>query len=96
MYTRYFSIYFLITEQCNLLCSHCIRKTKKTVSADMPIDRAVQKLESLASAFERAVLIISGGEPSLHIGFPIILETSMRCFPRVTLTTNGTFNNRLV
>jgi organic radical activating enzyme len=41
----------------------------------MPTDTAVQKLEGLASTFEHAVLIISGGEPSLHEGFTAIMKS---------------------
>jgi MoaA/NifB/PqqE/SkfB family radical SAM enzyme len=37
------------------------------------------------------VLIISGGEPSLHEGFTAIMKSGAHWFPSVTLKTNGTF-----
>jgi len=59
----------------------------------MPVDKGVQKLTELASGFECPMLIITGGEPGLYDDFSVIMETAACCFPRVTLTTNGTFND---
>jgi radical SAM protein with 4Fe4S-binding SPASM domain len=59
----------------------------------MPADKAIINIEVLASVFKNAVLVISGGEPGLHNDFPMILENSAQSFPRVIMTTNGTFND---
>jgi len=59
----------------------------------MPADKAIKEIEALASVYEHAVLIISGGEPTLHNNFPMIIENAVRSFPRVILTTNGTFDD---
>lgn len=84
-------IYFLISSECNLNCSFCIRHSMH--KAIMPIQSAINALEKIYSAFPNAQLIISGGEPFLYPNFEEIIEFACLKFHRICICTNGTTCN---
>ena len=81
-------IYFLLSSECNLNCSFCIRRTaKKEV---MPLQNAIKALEKVSSEYSNVQLIISGGEPFLYPNFDEIIEYACTRFRSVYINTNGT------
>lgn len=81
-------IYFLLSSECNLNCSFCIRHTaKKEV---MPLQNAIKALEKISSEYSNVQLIISGGEPFLYPNFDEIIEYACTRFRSVYINTNGT------
>ena len=83
------SIYFIITERCNLSCLHCIRG--KQSFRDMPFEKVRDLLLLFSNRFPNALFAISGGEPTLHERIHEILvfaEKNIR--NRIVLCSNGT------
>ncbi len=81
-------VYLLITDRCNLSCTMCIRgKNKKN---DMSINDFKKFI--LTESFKDAELVITGGEPTLHIDFVNIVKESALFFKRVLIATNGMTN----
>ncbi|MBP5433621.1 radical SAM protein [Ruminococcus sp.] len=83
-----------ITEKCSMGCSHCMDNAKA--------DGGHMTMETLEAAMDFVIrynvhqaLIITGGEPTEHPEFPLIMgyimarlhKTGQQCLP--TITTNG-------
>ena len=81
-------IYILLTNNCNLACSHCIRndKSNNTLS-DEEIEILFNNIE-----FTNKHIVITGGEPSLHPKFTYILDEVSNRAKKVTVCTNGINN----
>lgn len=88
-------LYFLLTLQCNLSCDFCIRKYGKCDSDyTVRLDEAVQQMKKAASIFSKdTLLILSGGEPTVHYEFNEIFEESGKIFDKVSINSNGTFSD---
>lgn len=84
-------IYFLLTEDCNLNCSMCIRGKKQ--GSDMDIEQLKQIMEN--NVFSDHDIVITGGEPSLHEKYLDILLMMSQNAKTVTVTSNGTLNLQL-
>lgn len=81
-------VYYLITDNCNLQCPHCIRGN--TSSCSMDYSAAIKGLHQISDTFSDAVLILSGGEPTLHLRFLDILSEALSLFKTVVINSNGT------
>lgn len=88
-------LYFLLTLHCNLNCNFCIRKYGKSdTDCNVRLDEAIQQMKNAASIFSKDdLLILSGGEPTIHSNFKEILEESGKIFNKVSVNSNGTFSN---
>ena len=81
-------IYILLTNNCNLACSHCIRNDKSNNSlSDEEIEILFNNIE-----FTNKHIVITGGEPSLHPKFTYILDEVSNRAKKVTVCTNGINN----
>lgn len=81
--------YLLLTRQCNLSCSHCIRSSDPYQYEYVDTNLALQVLNDLSETFSDSTMIISGGEPTLHRDFGLILRTASERFRNVIVNTNG-------
>jgi len=79
--------YYIITQRCNLTCSHCIRGN--SVSRDMDTTLALQFMDELANYSSKNILVLTGGEPTLHPDFMLFLYHGLNRFNQVILTSNG-------
>lgn len=81
--------YFVLTERCNLACSHCIRDSSpfrnETGEREM-IERTIQDIHR---SFPDALVLLSGGEPTIHRHFREILKLSLDLGLRVNINSNG-------
>lgn len=84
-------IYFLLTEDCNLNCSMCIRGKKQ--GSDMDIEQLKQIMEN--NDLSDHDIVITGGEPSLHENYLDIVLMMSQNAKTVTVTSNGTLNLQL-
>jgi radical SAM protein with 4Fe4S-binding SPASM domain len=81
--------YFVITERCNLACSHCIRDSSpyrdETAKAAMIKDA----LSQIARSNPDSLVLLSGGEPTLHRNFRELLDFGLQLGLTITINTNG-------
>lgn len=82
-------MYLLLTRKCNLSCSHCIRSSNPSFVEMIDIDLAFHIIDELSSIRKEAVILISGGEPTLHPSFYKIVEKSAKSFKKVVVNSNG-------
>lgn len=84
-------IYILLTENCNLNCSMCVRGKQKGINLDFD---QLQKIVN-ENDFTGHDIVITGGEPFLHGEFVRIVKLMCGEAKTVTVTTNGTFGEHL-
>jgi len=80
--------FLLLTESCNLRCSHCYVEAGPAVGAHMPwhiVESAFDLLGDLGIDDVR----LTGGEPSIHPEFDRILDGAQRRQVRLGLVSNG-------
>lgn len=82
-------IYLLLTRQCNLTCSHCIRSSTPFYREMIDTHLAMDILQQLHLIRNQATLFVSGGEPTLHPQFKLIVEAGLKNFDRVVVNSNG-------
>jgi SynChlorMet cassette radical SAM/SPASM protein ScmF len=85
------SIYFYLTEGCNLACRHCWIAPKFDESGIMPaipVD-LFQKVIDEALPLGLKEIKLTGGEPLMHPRFVELLEIARRKNLGVTIETNG-------
>lgn len=85
-------IYILLTENCNLNCSMCIRGKQNGLNIDK------EKLFHIAKEnnFENHDIVITGGEPTIHDEFISIVDFFCQNAKSVTIATNGTNVSKLI
>ncbi len=84
-------IYLLLTENCNLNCSMCIRGKQKGV--DLDFDRLQRIVDE--NDFAEHDIVITGGEPFLHREFVRIVKLMCSVSRTVTVASNGTCGEHL-
>ncbi len=77
-----------LTKACNLRCTHCLVSAGGPLPNEVSTERWVSLLEELGKYAVRVVL--TGGEPLIHLGFLDILTAAKRVGLSVKLLTNGT------
>ncbi len=83
-------LYFIITDECNLNCRHCIRN-ELNYKGIMPTDRVLENLTIFSQKYPYATCVLSGGEPTLHPDIDKIIDVALDKFSgRVSINTNGT------
>ena len=78
-------IYLLLTQNCNLSCSFCIRG--KSHDIDMDINTWKTILEK--NDFSKYQLLLTGGEPTLYNKFNEVIDISYNKFKHISINTNG-------
>lgn len=84
-------IYLLLTENCNLNCSMCIRGRQQGINIDF---ETIKKLAQ-EGTFKRHDLVVTGGEPTLHPQFAEIVRYLCDHAKTVMVTSNGTLHDYL-
>jgi SynChlorMet cassette radical SAM/SPASM protein ScmF len=88
------TIYFYLTQGCNLLCRHCWINPKHQASGTTPHkELPPETFESIiqqAKALGLTAVKLTGGEPFLHSKFGRIIEIVRKNNLRLILETNGT------
>jgi len=83
-------VYYLLTEQCNLNCSHCIRGEHKPVSA---IDYKTV-IDRLTEYYDSFCLVITGGEPTLSPVFKEVIDYALlKKVRNILIVSNGAYSN---
>lgn len=80
--------FLLLTESCNLRCSHCYVEAGPGVGAHMPL-RRVELAFDLLLGLGIDDIRLTGGEPSIHPDFDHIVEMAHIKKVRLGLVSNG-------
>ena len=81
-------IYLLLTDDCNLKCSMCIRGNQIGKTLSFPTIKDMNWLSDL----KEHDIVVTGGEPTMHPQFVSIVEYLCDYAKTVTVTTNGTMD----
>jgi radical SAM protein with 4Fe4S-binding SPASM domain len=83
-------IYFVLTDRCNLQCSHCIRESSPWREEAVDPDLMTKVLGTIARDFPDATVLLSGGEPTVYRQFAPILQRAMDLQLDIIVNSNGT------
>lgn len=89
-------VYVELTNDCNLTCEMCYRKTWDASTGQISVGLFKQVIDELAKDFSITEFVFGGlGETMLHDSFWELLEYAHRCLPNsnIKLTTNGLLLN---
>lgn len=78
-----------LTDGCNLRCRHCYRASSPRLRQRLPTEQLLNTLGEMARAGVRSVEL-TGGEPTFHPDFKVILKRSLALFDLTAVLTNGT------
>lgn len=85
--------YFILTTSCSYHCNFCIRENiSATSQGDMNFESFKKVAEMLHDAHPRSVIILTGGEPTMHPYFKNIVDYALCLFDKVCITSNGSFS----
>lgn len=82
-------IYFVLTERCNLSCSHCIRESSPQRNETAELDMMLRALNEIAALCPQVTVLLSGGEPTIYKYFLIILEYAISLKLNIIVNSNG-------
>ncbi len=90
------SINLDLTTACNFACDHCI--DFETLNSGVAHDDAalLRSLSEMAARGLRSVILIGGGEPTVHPGFPRVVRHLKSLGLQVAVVSNGSRNGRLL
>jgi len=81
--------YILLTERCNLSCSHCIRGER--VAGDLSMTDFASAVSQVVEEYPTSGFVLTGGEPTLNAEFSEMLDYLLLDHRReVILNSNGT------
>lgn len=81
--------YFVLTERCNLTCSHCIRDSSPHREETAEANLVTETLTQISHTHPDSLVLLSGGEPTLHRHFREILDFGLQLGLTITINTNG-------
>lgn len=89
------SINLDLTTACNYACDHCI--DWETLNSGISYERGVLEasLTQMAGQGLRSVILIGGGEPTVHPGFEHIVRLAKSLGLQIAVVSNGSRNDRL-
>lgn len=80
-------MYLQITTKCNFTCAHCCYSCNKNGKhGDLSV---ITDAISFAQNYDNEMIVIGGGEPTLHPEFFNILSMCMNLFDYIWMATNG-------
>ncbi len=86
-----FYIYLMLTEDCNYKCDFCIRNNLTHNKKHISKEHIANALNVLHHEYPNAILVLTGGEPTIHPQFIEILNEAVSLFKYVQITSNGSF-----
>ncbi len=89
-------LYFVITRKCNLFCNHCIRSSGPGISDYLTAAQFREAVDKIFPYAQKAQILISGGEPTLHKDFVDICKIASEYFPKLMINTNGLRSKYLI
>lgn len=90
------SINLDLTLQCNYRCRHCIDRSIVHKNNTLSYDEISNSLITLQQGGLRSVILIGGGEPTLHPDFIKIVRTIKTLGLQCAIVSNGSMNRHIV
>ncbi|MFJ4373967.1 radical SAM protein [Pseudomonas japonica] len=81
--------YFVLTERCNLACSHCIRDSSPYRDETAEKTMILDALSQIHRDHADSLVLLTGGEPTLHRHFDSILQSSLSLGLQTKINSNG-------
>ena len=89
------SINLDLTLQCNYRCVHCIDRAIIHRHDSLTYDEIRKSLITLQQGGLRSVILIGGGEPTLHPDFVKVVDTIKTLGLQCAIVSNGSMNKRI-
>lgn len=83
-----------ITNRCNLYCKHCFNRSGEGSVQELPLADLLNLFDQMQEMGVTDIRI-SGGEPTLHPDFPVIVVEANRRGLRVSVNTHGQYTTRV-
>ena len=83
------SINLDITSACNFACPHCVDSQIITTGQSMKLDDVRSSIDTLQDHGLLSVILIGGGEPTVHKDFEDIVRHVKNCGLQLGIVTNG-------
>ncbi len=90
------SINLDLTTACNYRCDHCIDWDILNRPVKYDTERLFASIEHMASRGLKSVILIGGGEPTLHPAFPEVVRRLKALGLQVAIVSNGSRNDRIL
>jgi sulfatase maturation enzyme AslB (radical SAM superfamily) len=90
------SINLDLTTACNYRCDHCIDWDILNTKHQHDDDTLRSSIETMAARGLRSVILIGGGEPTLHAGFSEFVRFLKRLELQVAVVSNGSRGDKLL
>jgi MoaA/NifB/PqqE/SkfB family radical SAM enzyme len=83
------SINLDLTSSCNFACPHCVDSTIINTGASLELSTVQETLDTLTERGLLSVILLGGGEPTLHRDFATIVRYIKRKGLQLGIVTNG-------
>ena len=90
------SINLDLTTSCNFACDHCVDMEILNTGIKFETDRLMDSLSLMADKGLKSVIIIGGGEPTIHARFGDVVKLLKGRGVQVSVVSNGSGNRKLV
>ena len=85
-----------LTTACNFSCPHCVDSTILNQGESLSLETVRDTIETLRSKGLRSVILLGGGEPTLHKGFGEVVRVVKDRGLQIGIVTNGSKLERVV
>lgn len=89
------SINLDLTTSCNYACDHCVDKEILNTGIKYDTDRLFDSLTLMAEKGLRSVIVIGGGEPTVHARFVPVIRHIKSLGMQVAVVSNGSGNRKI-
>ena len=90
------SINLDLTLACNFACPHCVDSVILNRGKSIPLKEIKKTLDVLHSNGLRSVILVGGGEPTLHPDFEEVVRTIKEKELQLGIVTNGSKLNKIL
>lgn len=87
------SMHLYLTNKCNLACPHCYMFSGKPNANELTTEEILKLIAEYREIVKGTRITLSGGEPTSHVDFDLIVKTAAEIGLEVKILTNGTQMN---
>lgn len=83
-------LHLYLTNKCNLSCPHCYMYSGLSTENELTTEEIIKLIKEYKEIVHGNLITISGGEPTIHADFDLIVKTASEMGLEVKVLTNGT------